>query len=120
MRIARTSGTGKNKPVCLIEVRTSKTVETRTLRYRKYQMTKRGLPENACGGRASYLIDGKAMCDRHAGAAALQHLVDKQRARSDKREIERPRCGCPSETVRRVLVKHGTCGMGGCPYGGDV
>lgn len=119
MNISRTDGIGKNKPVCLIEVRTSKTVETNTLRYRKYQMQRRGLPENACGGRATFLIDGVAMCDRHAGAAALQHMIDKQRARSDKREIEKPRCGCSSEDVRRVLVDHGTCPRGGCPYGGD-
>lgn len=81
MKISRTDGIGKNKPPCLIEVRTSKTVETNTLRYRKYQMRQRGLPEDACGGRATYIIDGVHMCDRHAGATALQHLLEKQRVR---------------------------------------
>ena len=28
------------------------------------------------------------------------------------------RCACPAETIERVR-KGGTCGMGGCPYGGD-
>jgi len=40
--------------------------------------------------------------------------------RSDEEEIANPRCGCSSETARRVIVDHGTCSMGGCPYGGDV
>lgn len=84
MKITRTDGIGKRKPPCLIEVRTSKTVETRTLLYRKYQMRKRGLPEDACGGRATYIIDGVAMCDRHAGAAALQHVLDRQDARKTR------------------------------------
>jgi hypothetical protein len=29
-----------------------------------------------------------------------------------------PRCGCPRIVVERVL-RGGTCGRGGCPYGGD-
>lgn len=36
------------------------------------------------------------------------------------REIEQPRCGCKSETVQRVILGNGACGMGGCPYGGDL
>lgn len=42
------------------------------------------------------------------------------RQRSDEDEIANPRCGCPMGTVRRVIVDHGTCGKGGCPYGGDL
>jgi hypothetical protein len=30
----------------------------------------------------------------------------------------RPRCGCPQVVVDRV-ERGGTCGRGGCPYGGD-
>lgn len=90
MKISRTKGTGKTKPACMIEVRTSKTVETPTLRYRKYQMRKRGLPENACGLRATYVIDGVEMCDRHAGSTALQHLLDKQEARRASRTERLP------------------------------
>lgn len=30
----------------------------------------------------------------------------------------KPRCGCPEIVVQRVL-RGGTCGRGGCPYGGD-
>lgn len=37
----------------------------------------------------------------------------------NEREIANPRCGCSPETVRHVLVDHGTCSGGGCPYGGD-
>lgn len=29
-----------------------------------------------------------------------------------------PRCGCPAETWDLVMAG-GTCGRGGCPYGGD-
>lgn len=29
-------------------------------------------------------------------------------------------CLCPLSTIERVVVDHGTCGRGGCPYGGDV
>jgi hypothetical protein len=28
-------------------------------------------------------------------------------------------CACPLATVERVTKEHGTCGNGGCPYGGD-
>lgn len=41
--------------------------------------------------------------------------------RLPKRGPGRPRkilCGCRPEVVRRVQAG-GTCGMGGCPYGGD-
>lgn len=78
MKIDRTLETGAYKPPCLVEVRTSKTVETRTLAYRKYQMKRRGLPDTACGGRATYLVDGVAMCDRHAAQAALKHVLENQ------------------------------------------
>lgn len=29
-------------------------------------------------------------------------------------------CLCPLSTIERVIFDHGTCGRGGCPYGGDV
>lgn len=35
-------------------------------------------------------------------------------------DVTQPRCGCDPEVARRVIVEHGTCHMGGCPYGGDV
>lgn len=38
---------------------------------------------------------------------------------SIKRGRCRPACLCPRETIRRVLIERGTCGGGGCPYGGD-
>ncbi len=28
-------------------------------------------------------------------------------------------CGCTPECFDRVVLEHGTCGRGGCPYGGD-
>lgn len=34
-------------------------------------------------------------------------------------DLASPRCGCSPDVARRVIVDHGTCGMGGCPYGGD-
>lgn len=40
--------------------------------------------------------------------------------RTDAEEIARPRCGCGSDIARRVIIDHGTCGMVGCPYGGDL
>jgi hypothetical protein len=36
----------------------------------------------------------------------------------DPAAAERPRCGCPQIVVERVN-RGGTCGRGGCPYGGD-
>jgi hypothetical protein len=38
--------------------------------------------------------------------------------RADAME-QRQRCGCSPEVVARVK-RGGTCGMGGCPYGGDL
>lgn len=78
MKITRTSGIGIHKPVCLVDVRVSQTVETRTLSHRKYVTKRRGIPETACGGRATYIVDGCDMCDRHAGQAALRFLIDNQ------------------------------------------
>lgn len=78
MKITRADGVGAYKPVCLVEVRTAKTEETNTLRHRKYQMNRRGLPLGACGGRATYVVDGTAMCDRHAAQAALRHVLENQ------------------------------------------
>lgn len=36
------------------------------------------------------------------------------------RAAGRGACLCPLSTIERVVVDHGTCGRGGCPYGGDV
>lgn len=36
------------------------------------------------------------------------------------RAAGRGACLCPLSTIERVIVDHGTCGRGGCPYGGDV
>lgn len=32
----------------------------------------------------------------------------------------RGKCLCPIATIERVLVRGGSCGRGGCPYGGDA
>lgn len=65
-------------------------------------------------------IDDGNYCDDCRMADALDCMAVGTCERRDMaREIARPRCGCSSETVRRVLVEHGTCGGGGCPYGGD-
>jgi hypothetical protein len=42
------------------------------------------------------------------------------RERTQAEEVANPRCGCPTETARRVIVEYGTCTKGGCPYGGDI
>jgi predicted FMN-binding regulatory protein PaiB len=52
-------------------------------------------------------------------ADAILNLLSRTE-KTDEQEIANPRCGCPTETVRRVIVEHGVCGMGGCPYGGDI
>lgn len=36
------------------------------------------------------------------------------------RAAGRGACLCPLSTIERVIVDYGTCGRGGCPYGGDV
>lgn len=55
------------------------------------------------------------------GARAIVRALAKLNApRGDAEEAAQPRCGCTPEIARRVIVDHGTCGMGGCPYGGDV
>lgn len=52
-------------------------------------------------------------------AALTLEASSHERRRTDAEEVSRPRCGCPSATVERVIRHGGTCGMGGCPYGGD-
>ena len=38
---------------------------------------------------------------------------------AEVRRDGRGRCLCPIATIERVLIDRGTCGRGGCPYGGD-
>lgn len=45
---------------------------------------------------------------------------DDHEAMAAIREAGRGACLCPLSTIERVVVEHGQCGRGGCPYGGDV
>lgn len=36
------------------------------------------------------------------------------------RDRGRGACLCPISTIERVMLGCGTCGRGGCPYGGDI
>lgn len=36
------------------------------------------------------------------------------------RQAGRAHCLCSLDTVERVIMRGGTCGRGGCPYGGDL
>lgn len=80
------------------------------------------LPDDVIGHiRESHLVFGKA-CVIAAITFAMESTAAARLAavRTDADEIADPRCRCPTATVERVIRDHGTCGMGGCPYGGDI
>lgn len=104
---------------CTHRVRVSKT-ETGQKQRSAYARRKIGVPEDQCGRRSDFIVDGARMCRGHAGAAALEHLLEASRPRTNEEEIANPRCRCPTARVRHVIIEHGTCPMAGCPYGGDV
>lgn len=61
-----------------------------------------------------------SICSCACGDDIVRERAERMAAtRTDADEIARPRCGCPTATIERVIRDHGTCGMGGCPYGGD-
>lgn len=43
---------------------------------RRESHARRGLPYEACGNPASHEVDGAAYCERHAGAIALEILME--------------------------------------------
>lgn len=56
-------------------------------------------------------LPGALQHNAYWDAMALRHAL--------KARDNRQRCGCAPEVYARVQ-RGGTCGMGGCPYGGDV
>ncbi|MEO5586079.1 MAG: hypothetical protein ABIQ81_00130 [Novosphingobium sp.] len=60
------------------------------------------------------------MSDSDVEQCGFQIMLDAMRAAYAARypTPERPKCHCPAATIARV-ERGGTCGGGGCPYGGD-
>lgn len=57
------------------------------------------------------------------GVFAIRVVTHDEEAEPEIEKIRaagRGACLCPLSTIERVIVDHGTCGRGGCPYGGDV
>ncbi len=120
MRIRPLTEIGANRALCLTTIRIAAGASTYESQRQISKRDRLGIPHDQCGQRGDFVIDGAVTCRSHAGAAALAFVLEHHRERTDAEEIVRPRCGCDSATVRRVLIEHGTCAMGGCPYGGDV
>lgn len=49
--------------------------DTITKRIRASRAAKAGLEPDQCPGKATYLVDGKALCLNHAGQAAIKILM---------------------------------------------
>lgn len=69
--------------------------------------------------------DIRALLEEAEAEGVLSVRVVTQDAQADPtideiRAAGRGACLCPLSTIERVIVDHGTCGRGGCPYGGDV
>lgn len=112
---------GAHRALCVETVRVAAGLKTGTAQRRAFVARRAGIPVDQCGHRGDFTVDGRVLCRAHAQAAALAFVIEHQvRERTDADEIAQPRCGCPSDTVRRVIVEHGTCSMGGRPYGGDI
>lgn len=45
---------------------------------RRSKQRRKGLPEDRCGQRASYLLEGRSLCHAHAGKRALEILVKQE------------------------------------------
>lgn len=58
-------------------------------------------------------------CDGVVANEALIFLEKRGLVKVSCRRGLGPQCGCKPEVIKRVELG-GTCGMGGCPYGGDV
>lgn len=58
-------------------------------------------------------------CDGVTANETLRFLEQRGLVKISCRRGLGPQCGCKPEVIRRVELG-GTCGMGGCPYGGDV
>lgn len=60
------------------------------------------------------------MSDEEVEQRGFQIMLDSMRSAYEARYPHRvrPKCSCPAETIARVEAG-GTCGGGGCPYGGD-
>lgn len=119
MKIEPMKPIGANRPLCEQKIRVAAGLVTKEAQRGAHRREMRNIPVNQCGRRSDFTVDGTPLCRAHAGQVALAHLLEPP-PRTDADEIARPRCGCSSETVRRVIVEHGTCTMGGCPYGGDL
>ena len=64
------------RPPCEATVRVAEGMGTRTAQHRQYLATRRKLPVDQCGARAMFEIGGVKMCRPHAGAAALEILME--------------------------------------------
>lgn len=109
---------GANRPLCEHKVRVAAGLATTEAQRAAARRKHIGVTIDQCGKRGDFRFGGVVLCRAHAGQEALRLMLADQ-PRTDAQEIAHPRCQCSSETVRRVLVDHGTCAMGGCPYGGD-
>lgn len=109
---------GANRALCQHQVHVVANLATNAARRGAYQRERIGVPVDQCGKRGDFTFAGVVLCRAHAALEALRILLAGQ-PRTNAQEIALPRCGCGSETVRRVLIENGVCGRGGCPYGGD-
>lgn len=113
------TSSGSDRPACVETIHIAK--NTAAANHAADVRRRKKIPIDQCGERASHMIDGRPTCIRHAGTAALNHVIATSAPpRTDEEEAASPRCGCKPEVARRVIIEGGTCCMGGCPYGGDL
>ena len=120
MNIKPLTEIGVHRGLCSVTIRIARGQNTTEAQRQASRRRRYNVPIDQCFTRADFEVDGKRMCRAHAGQAALAHLIAASRVPTDEEEAARPRCGCDPAVARRVIIEHGTCAKGGCPYGGDV
>jgi len=120
MKIKPVTEVGANRGLCTVTIRIARGHNTIEAQRQADRRRRFNVPIDQCFTRADFVVDGKRMCRAHAGQAALAHLIAASVERTDEEEAANPRCGCDPAVARRVIIEHGTCAKGGCPYGGDI
>ena len=76
MKITPVKEIGNRRPLCEVKIRVAAGLKTSAAQRGAYQRKRLGVPVDQCGARADFLIDGQPTCRPHAGAAALNHLLN--------------------------------------------
>ena len=68
---------GSHRPLCTAKIRVAAGLKTDASQRGAWQRKRLGVPVDQCGHRADFLLNGAPTCRPHAGARALEILLEK-------------------------------------------